>query len=90
MKSRRYLLCLVALLVVRAVRGQPYETPPELKASDFLDAALLQGPDYIVEPVSRAFRLNPQYNLTRQVRLVASLDGTLPRPAPVAITAAAR
>jgi len=42
-------LCLSALLVVCAAGAQPYETPPVLKASDFLDAALLQGPDYIIE-----------------------------------------
>ena len=51
MKSRRYVLCLAALIAVGAAGEPPYETPPELKASDFFDKALLQGPDYIVEPV---------------------------------------
>ena len=49
MKLSRIGLCLSALLVVCAAGSQPYETPPVLKASDFLDAALLQGPDYVVE-----------------------------------------
>ena len=49
MKLSRIGLCLSALLVVCAAGSQAYETPPVLKASDFLDAALLQGPDYVVE-----------------------------------------
>ena len=49
MKLSRIGLCLAALLAVRAGGDQPYETPPVLKASDFLDASLLQGPDYIIE-----------------------------------------
>lgn len=49
MKPSRIGLCLSALLVVCATGDQPYETPPVLKASDFLDASLLRGPDYIIE-----------------------------------------
>jgi hypothetical protein len=49
MKLSRIGLCLSALLVICAAGSQPYETPPVLKASDFLDAALLQGPDYVIE-----------------------------------------
>jgi hypothetical protein len=50
MKLGRIAVCFsAALAVVAAANDQPYETPPVLKASDFLDAALLKGPDYIVE-----------------------------------------
>src|SRR6266508_1541899 len=50
MKLGRIAVCFsAALAVVAAANSQPYETPPVLKASDFLDAALLKGPDYIVE-----------------------------------------
>ena len=49
MKPSRIGLCLTALLLVCAAGDQPYETPPVLKASDFLDAAVLKGPHYQVE-----------------------------------------
>ena len=49
MKIRRTVVSLAAALCVCAAGDQKYETPPELKASDFLDAALLKGPDYAVE-----------------------------------------
>jgi hypothetical protein len=49
MKLGRIAVCFSALAVMAAANQQPYETPPVLKASDFLDAALLKGPDYIVE-----------------------------------------
>lgn len=37
------------LALLGATDDQAYETPPVLKAGDFLDASLLRGPDYIVE-----------------------------------------
>jgi hypothetical protein len=49
MNPSRIGLCLSALLLVCAAGEQAYETPPVLKASDFLDASLLKGPDYIIE-----------------------------------------
>jgi len=49
MKPSRIGLCLAALLVVCASGDQPYEAPPVLKSSDFLDAAILKGPDYVIE-----------------------------------------
>jgi hypothetical protein len=64
MKSRRYLLCLAVLVAVGAASDQSYEKPPELKASDFLDAALLQGPDYIVEPVVTSDGVFNTYTIT--------------------------
>ena len=45
MKTIRMVLGLIAALATLAAAGdQPYEAPPELKASDFLDAKLLKGP----------------------------------------------
>src|SRR6202162_6361508 len=49
MKPSRIGLCLSALLLVRASGDQPFETPPVLKASDFLDAAILKGPHHLVD-----------------------------------------
>jgi hypothetical protein len=49
MKPSRIGLCLSALLVVCAAGDQPYETPPVLKASDFLDAAILKGPHHQID-----------------------------------------
>ena len=49
MKSARLFVCLAAALCVCAAADQRYETPGDLKASDFLDASLLKGPDYVVE-----------------------------------------
>jgi hypothetical protein len=49
MKPSRIGLCLAALLAVCASGDQAYETPPVLKAGDFLDAAILKGPDYVIE-----------------------------------------
>lgn len=50
MKPTPVALCLSALLAVSAsAADSPYETPPVLKASDFLDAAILRGPDYVIE-----------------------------------------
>jgi hypothetical protein len=49
MKPSRIFPCLAALLAVCAVGDQKYETPPVLKAGDFLDAALLKGPHHEVE-----------------------------------------
>ena len=49
MKPSRIGLSLVALLAVCASGDQPYEAPPVLKSSDFLDAAILKGPDYVIE-----------------------------------------
>ena len=49
-KTTRIVLALAtALAALGAAGDQPYETPPVLKASDFLDAKLLRGPDYEVE-----------------------------------------
>src|ERR1700693_4243976 len=49
MKPGRIGLCLSALLVVCASGDQPYETPPVLKSSDFLDAAILKGPHHQID-----------------------------------------
>ena len=49
MKPTPVALCLSALLAVSASAASPYETPPVLKASDFLDPAILKGPHYEVE-----------------------------------------
>ena len=50
MKTIRMVLGLVAALATLAATGdQPYENPPELKASDFLDAKLLKGPNHEVD-----------------------------------------
>ena len=49
MKPSRIGLCLSALLLICAAGDQPYETPPVLKASDFLDAAILKGLHHQVE-----------------------------------------
>ncbi|HSS44651.1 MAG TPA: hypothetical protein VLO07_04850 [Thermoanaerobaculia bacterium] len=37
------------MLGVAAASDQAYETPPDLKAADFLDAAILKGPNHQVE-----------------------------------------
>src|SRR5438552_2660471 len=49
MKPNRLAICVAALLAVSAAGNPPYETPPVLKASDFLDAAILQGPHHQIE-----------------------------------------
>lgn len=49
MKSNRLAISLGALLALSAASEQPYEAPPTLKAADFLDAAILQGPHHRVE-----------------------------------------
>lgn len=50
MKTIRIALCLAALLgTFAASTDKTYETPPTLKASDFLDAALLKGPHHEVQ-----------------------------------------
>ena len=50
MKHARIAICFAAALaVLAAATDQPYETPPDLKASDFLDATLLKGPNHQVE-----------------------------------------
>jgi hypothetical protein len=49
MKTRLTALCLAALFGVCAAGDRPYEALPELRSSDFLDASLLRGPDYVVE-----------------------------------------
>src|SRR5215469_16928930 len=49
MKPSRVLLCLALVFCVCAAADQPYEQRGELKAADFLDAAVLKGPDYEVE-----------------------------------------
>ncbi|HEV8118616.1 MAG TPA: hypothetical protein VGQ32_08840 [Thermoanaerobaculia bacterium] len=64
MKSRRYVFGFAALLAVGAAGDGPYETPPELKASDFLDAKLLQGPDYVVEPTVTSDGVFNTYTIT--------------------------
>ena len=46
----RMVLGLVAAFATLAATGdQPFENPPELKASDFLDAKLLKGPNHEVD-----------------------------------------
>ena len=42
-------LLLAAPFVISATGDQPYETPPPLKAADFLDPSLLKGPHHHVE-----------------------------------------
>lgn len=64
MKSFRTMLCLAAVLCICASGDQPYETPGDLKASDFLDASLLQGPDYIVEPAVTSDGVFNTYTVT--------------------------
>jgi hypothetical protein len=49
MKSLRLVLCVASALAAAAATPESYETPPALKASDFLDAALLKGPNHQVE-----------------------------------------
>ncbi len=49
MRPTRTVLCLAAVLGVAAASDQPYETPPVLKAADFLDAAMLKGPNHQIE-----------------------------------------
>jgi hypothetical protein len=49
-KTTRIVFGLAAALAALGAGGdQVYETPPVLKASDFLDAKLLRGPDYEME-----------------------------------------
>ncbi len=49
-KTTRVVLGFAATLAALGAAGdQAYEAPPVLKASDFLDAKLLKGPDYEVE-----------------------------------------
>src|SRR5262249_54641987 len=64
MKSRFYVFGFAALLAVGAAGDPPYEAPPQLKASDFLDAKLLQGPDYVVEPVVTSDGVFNTYTIT--------------------------
>jgi hypothetical protein len=49
MKPTPVAVCLSVLMAVSASAAAPYETPPILKASDFLDPAILKGPHYEVE-----------------------------------------
>ncbi len=49
MKILRVVLCFASALATSAVAQESYETPPVLKASDFLDAALLKGPNHQLE-----------------------------------------
>src|SRR5262245_11809139 len=64
MKSRFYVFGFAALLAVGAAGDPPYEAPPQLKASDFLDAKLLQGPDFIIEPVVTSDGVFNTYTIT--------------------------
>jgi len=50
MKPIRIALCLAAVIGASAAStDKSYETPPTLKAADFLDAAIVKGPNYQVE-----------------------------------------
>ena len=49
MRWLRPVLCLAVVLCAGASPTPTYETPTDLKASDFLDASLLRGPDFIIE-----------------------------------------
>ena len=49
MKPIHSLICVATLLCVAAAADETYEKPGDLKASDFLDASLLKGPNHEVE-----------------------------------------
>jgi hypothetical protein len=49
MKWMRAVLCAAAVVCAGASPTPTYETPTDLKASDFLDASLLRGPDFVIE-----------------------------------------
>jgi hypothetical protein len=64
MNPIRTVLCLTTLLGLGAAGDKPYEAPGDLKASDFLEAPLLQGPDYIVEPKVTSDGIFNTYTIT--------------------------
>jgi hypothetical protein len=66
MKPSRFALCIGALLAVSAASDQPYETPPVLKAEDFLDAALLKGPHHQIEDKVVSDGVFNTYTITSQ------------------------
>lgn len=49
MKPTRMVLCLVAALGMAGANDQPYETPPVLRAGDFLDPVILKGPHHRID-----------------------------------------
>ncbi len=57
-------LGICALLAVSASPNTAYETPAVLKAGDFLDAAILRGPDYVIEDAVTSDGVFNTYTIT--------------------------
>jgi hypothetical protein len=67
MKPIRIALCLAAAIGASAAStDKSYETPPTLKAADFLDAAILKGPHHQIEDLVASDGVFNTYTITSE------------------------